>query len=334
MISLEYLDIDDCYELKCLPKGVGELTSLQRLDRFIVNSSVEKSFSTAATLNELRDLNDLGNCLRFENLDKVRNVELESNEANLKEKKRIRSLRLHWDPRARRHIEKDKLLLDNLRPHPNLKELVVHGYEGAMFSSWLSSLNNLVELDIDYCWNCQYLPPLDHLSSLKSLILQRFNVLEYMTDSFSLPCSTPRTSFFPSLKKLEIRECPKFKGWWWTTTKNQGSTAEQPCFPCLSKLEIRACPKLTSMPPFPSLDQDLTLIGTKKEEMAMTCANSLPATIEMQLSVNGGKQHLLSSGSSEWETCPELSWLGNPLAFFQNQCQWIHLAVSWMCFEQ
>ncbi|XP_007021016.2 PREDICTED: putative disease resistance protein RGA4 [Theobroma cacao] len=262
LISLEYLDIDDCYELKCLPKGVGELTSLQRLDRFIVNSSVEKSFSTAATLNELRDLNDLGNCLRFENLDKVRNVELESNEANLKEKKRIRSLRLHWDPRARRHIEKDKLLLDNLRPHPNLKELVVHGYEGAMFSSWLSSLNNLVELDIDYCWNCQYLPPLDHLSSLKSLILQRFNVLEYMTDSFSLPCSTPRTSFFPSLKKLEIRECPKFKGWWWTTTKNQGSTAEQPCFPCLSKLEIRACPKLTSMPPFPSLDQDLTLIGT------------------------------------------------------------------------
>ncbi|WRX29075.1 hypothetical protein QQP08_021562, partial [Theobroma cacao] len=127
LISLEYLDIDDCYELKCLPKGVGELTSLQRLDRFIVNSSVEKSFSTAATLNELRDLNDLGNCLRFENLDKVRNVELESNEANLKEKKRIRSLRLHWDPRARRHIEKDKLLLDNLRPHPNLKELVVHG---------------------------------------------------------------------------------------------------------------------------------------------------------------------------------------------------------------
>ncbi|WRX29044.1 NB-ARC - like 10, partial [Theobroma cacao] len=126
LISLEYLDIDDCYELKCLPKGVGELTSLQRLDRFIVNSSVEKSFSTAATLNELRDLNDLGNCLRFENLDKVRNVELESNEANLKEKKRIRSLRLHWDPRARRHIEKDKLLLDNLRPHPNLKELVVH----------------------------------------------------------------------------------------------------------------------------------------------------------------------------------------------------------------
>ncbi|XP_021288703.1 putative disease resistance protein RGA3 [Herrania umbratica] len=254
LISLEYLNIDDCYELKCLPKGIGELTSLQRLDRFIVNSSVEKSFSTAATLNELRDLNDLGNCLRFENLDKVRDVELESNEANLKEKKRIQSLRLHWGPLARRRIEKDKLLLDNLRPHPNLKELVVHGYEGPSFSSWLSSLNNLVKLDIDYCWNCQYLPPLDHLPSLKSLILQRFNVLEYVTDSFLLPCSTPRT-YFPALKKLEIRECPTFKGWWWPT-------AERPCFPCLSKLEIRACPKLTYMPLFPSLDQDLTLIGT------------------------------------------------------------------------
>ncbi|WRX29262.1 zinc finger protein [Theobroma cacao] len=91
LISLEYLNIDQCNGLQCLPKGLGELTSLQTLSRFIVNS-----FSTAATLNELRDLDDLGNYLSIENLDDVKNVELESMEANLKTKKRLQSLKLDW----------------------------------------------------------------------------------------------------------------------------------------------------------------------------------------------------------------------------------------------
>ncbi|KAK6269753.1 hypothetical protein POUND7_006858 [Theobroma cacao] len=34
-------------------------------------------------------------------------------------------------------------------------------------------------------------------------------------------------------------------------------------------------------------------------------ANSLPAIFEMQLAVNGVNQHLLSSGSSDWENCLE-----------------------------
>ncbi|EOY12524.1 Leucine-rich repeat containing protein, putative [Theobroma cacao] len=179
LINLEYLNIDLCNNLKCLPKGLGELTSLQRLSRFIVNS-VEKNFSIAATLNELRDLNDLGKYLCIENINKVRNVELESMEAILKEKKRLQSLRLEWNCYARGDKEKDELLLDNLKPHQNLKGLMVYGYGGARFSTWLSSLSNLVELHIDRCRNCQHLPPLDHLSSLKSFTLQGFHVLKHL----------------------------------------------------------------------------------------------------------------------------------------------------------
>ncbi|WRX28638.1 NB-ARC - like 10 [Theobroma cacao] len=145
LISLEYLKIDDCHALKYLPKGLGELTSLQRLDRFIL-SSVEESFSTAATLNELRDLNDLGNSLTIEHLEKVRNVELESKEA-LKKKKRLHSLQLCWRPLNWRRTssservgnEKDESLLNNLEPHLNLKGLKLSDYGGARTPATLGS---------------------------------------------------------------------------------------------------------------------------------------------------------------------------------------------------
>ncbi|KAK6269752.1 hypothetical protein POUND7_006857 [Theobroma cacao] len=266
LISLEYLNIDNCQALKYLSKGLRELTSLQRLGRFIVNS-VEESFSAAATLNELRDLNDLRNSLTIEHLEKVKNVEFESKEANLKKKKRLQSLKLywrsslHWSPSSPATVasEKDESLLNNLEPHPNLKELMVSYYGGVRFSSWLSSLTNLVDLQIAHLRNCQRLPPLDHLSSLRCLVLVELNALEYVAESFPLPCSRSGKPFFPSLKTLCIQRCSNLKGWWRTKNENQGSIAELLCFPCLSKLEIMGCPDLTSMPLFPSLDQNLTL---------------------------------------------------------------------------
>ncbi|XP_021288424.1 disease resistance protein RGA2-like [Herrania umbratica] len=341
LISLEYLNISRCGGLNCLPKGLGELTSLQGLDRFIVNS-VEDNFSIAATLNELRDLNGLGKCLRIEHLDNVRNVELESQEANLKKKKRLQSLQLYWKPffwsspssPARVASEKDELLLNILEPHPNLKELKVFDFGGARFSSWLSSLTNLVELEIYNFWNCQHLPPLDHLSSLKSLslnfsnvlknlppldhlssleflTLERFNVLEHVADSFPLPCSTQRTSFFPSLKKLEIKHCPNLKGWWRTRKENQGPTADLPCFPCLSELEISNSPNLTSMPLFPSLDQKLTLIDTSVRPLQQTLKLKMKmteASVTSEASSSSSSSSLPSSSSSSPSGSPSHSY--------------------------
>ncbi|XP_017979683.1 PREDICTED: disease resistance protein RGA2-like [Theobroma cacao] len=322
LISLEYLNINSCNRLKYLPKGLGELTSLQRLDRFVVNC-VEDNLSTAATLNELSNL-DLGNSFKIEHLEKVRNVELECKEANLKKKKRLQSLHLSWESFSPTTVasEKDESLLNILEPHPNLKGLELSGYGGARFSSWLSSLTNLVKLNIYRFWNCRDLPPLDHFSSLKSLFLygsnalkhlppldhlsslgslslSRLDALEYVADSFSLPCSTSREPFFPSLKKLLIHDCPNLKGWWKTKNENQRSIAELPCFPCLSELDILRCPNLASMPLFPSLDQDLMLHDTSirplQQTLKMMKMTEASMTLEEASSSSGSACHSYSS---------------------------------------
>ncbi|XP_007020985.2 PREDICTED: putative disease resistance protein RGA3 [Theobroma cacao] len=332
LISLEYLNIDNCQALKYLSKGLRELTSLQRLGRFIVNS-VEESFSAAATLNELRDLNDLRNSLTIEHLEKVKNVEFESKEANLKKKKRLQSLKLywrsplHWSPSSLASVEKDESLLNNLEPHPNLKELMVSSYGGARFSSWLSSLTNLVDLQIAHLRNCQRLPPLDHFSSLKSLtlyfsnalkrlppldhlsslkclVLVELNALEYVAESFPLHRSRSGKPFFPSLKTLCIRRCSNLKGWWRTKNENQGSIAELLCFPCLSMLEIMGCPDLTSMPLFPSLDQNLTLADASIRPLQQT----------LKMTMTEANMTLEEASSSSMSTCHSYSSATFPLS--------------------
>lgn len=81
----------------------------------------------------------------------------------------------------------------------------------------------------------------------------------YRDNEFTLS-TTLIIPLFPSLRILEIRECPNLKGRWGkktdidekddivgSVTKNQN----QPFFSCLSDLTIQNCSKLTSSPLFP-----------------------------------------------------------------------------------
>ncbi|EOY12526.1 Leucine-rich repeat containing-like protein [Theobroma cacao] len=165
-----------------------------------------------ATLNELRDLNDLENHLGIENLDMVRNVELESMEAILREKKRLQSLRLQWGPNIRGDNKKNELLLDNLEPHPNLKELTVFGYEGPSFSECpelqylpegTHQLTSLQELCVKNCPNLRALPDwVLNLTSLETLKIQSCSELH------CLPEGTHRLT---SLQELHVEDCLNLK---------------------------------------------------------------------------------------------------------------------------
>ncbi|KAF2293052.1 hypothetical protein GH714_035749 [Hevea brasiliensis] len=274
--------------------GLGRLTSLQSLPTFIVGTNQRRRCST---LNELNSLNQLRGDISIKGLRHVKSIALESNKVNLKEKKHLRSLNFDWQGMRDSHFrslilaedrdsEDIELLLDNLQPHPNLKELWVGYYEGVKISNWLSSIANIVKIDIEWCPKCEHLPRLEHLPSLEYLSLRSFHSLEYISDKKSFSSAASTTTFFPSLKILILRNCPNLKGWWRTWRDAE----LVPQFPCLSELTIFNCPKLSLMPTFPSLDKKLWLSNANKRPLHQTLnvtatASTLPSMSSFPSSV-------------------------------------------------
>nr|AAO37646.1 NBS-LRR resistance protein RGH2 [Manihot esculenta] len=249
LVNLRHLCCEGCYSLIHMPCGLGQLTSLQTLSLFVVAKG-HISSKDVEKINELNKLNNLGGRLEIINLGCVDN---EIVNVNLKEKPLLQSLKLRWEESWEdSNVDRDEMAFQNLQPHPNLKELSVIGYGGRRFPSWFSSLTNLVYL---FIWNCkryQHLQPMDQIPSLQYLQIWGVDDLEYME------IEGQPTSFFPSLKTLDLHGCPKLKGW---QKKRDDSTAlELLQFPCLSYFLCEECPNLTSIPQFPSLDDSLHLL--------------------------------------------------------------------------
>ncbi|PPD77027.1 hypothetical protein GOBAR_DD26034 [Gossypium barbadense] len=92
-------------------------------------------------------------------------------------------------------------------------------------------------------------------------------------------------SFFPSLKRLHLENCPNMKSWWRTTKPIDDDSNEDDttvmgtstmAFPCLSSLWIVNCP-LTLMPLYPSLDEDLMLSNTSSRSLKQTIKMNINA---------------------------------------------------------
>ncbi|XP_034704941.1 putative disease resistance protein RGA4 [Vitis riparia] len=214
MINLRHLEIDGCWELDYMPCRLGELTMLQTLPLFVIGKGDRKGIGR---LNELKCLNNLRGGLEIRNLQRVKGGALESKEANLKEKRYLQSLNLHWgwgrgedNPNG----EDCELVMEGLQPHPNLKELRMYGYTGVKFPGWMSSI----------------LPSLQHLD------LKFLNV-EYMLEN-----SSSSEPFLPSLKTLTLYGLRHFKEWY----RREIAGEQALSCPSLSQLQIRECDQLTT----------------------------------------------------------------------------------------
>ena len=288
LVSLKHLYNDGCDNLSHMPRGLGQMTSLQTLQLFIVSTS-----SHTGGLGELNELNNLRGTLEISHLERFKEVNSESIVVNLREMQHLEKLKLKWYHQDQVDNNEDEKLLEDLRPHQNLKYLEVHQYNGVKFSSWVSSLIYLVDLRIENCKRCRYLPSLYHLLFLKSLRLNTMNDLEYISDNNmnkEVPASstTLSTPFFPSLKSLEILSCPNLKGWWGRTGRHLVATTSAPTpdhqqnqshhslplFPLLSYLWIYNCPKMTSMPLFPNLEESLYLWNVSLKPLQETMSMS------------------------------------------------------------
>ncbi|KAH0981638.1 hypothetical protein GBA52_008815 [Prunus armeniaca] len=274
LINLRHLVLEGCYELARIPPGLGQMTCLRTLSMFVL-SEKKSMLRDSAGLSELGKLKDLRGKLEIRNLGYKKDMvsELNYDGAVLKEKRHLYSLILHWMGIERENSdaveeESDVIIksMEALQPHSSLKMLHVDEYPGARFASWFHSLTNIVNLGLYDCDRCQHLPPLDHLPFLKRLELWGLRNLEHISaedkvkdfagdEMMMMSAASPSTTFFPSLERLYLFECPNLKGWW------RNETASASSFPCLSSLNVRYCPNLTSMPLYPNLDR-LELVGS------------------------------------------------------------------------
>ncbi|XP_072963737.1 putative disease resistance RPP13-like protein 1 isoform X1 [Typha angustifolia] len=215
--------------------GIGRLTSLQILERFIVAVNGNNFLE----LKNLRELRELG----IENLKNVSRVE-DIFEANLKEKEHIQKLTLKWTEgynKCSRSPEVDEQVLDTVEPHSNLKKLIIEYYMGRRSPHWMSlqSLSKLVSIQLENCDGWEDLSPLGQLPYLESLQLYGMRSLKSVG---SAPDRGTEVCVFPSLKELRIENMLALEEFYGGATQ---------WLPCLKTLEVSNCPKLRVFPNLP-----------------------------------------------------------------------------------
>ncbi|XP_075645176.1 putative disease resistance protein RGA1 [Castanea sativa] len=321
LVGLRHLENSDCEHLSHMPDGLGQMTCLQTLSLFVVrDNQASSSRHISSGLDELNSLNSLRGELQISNLRCLEDVYSEPSAANLRAKQYLERLTLLWhandlDFCSDDDNDSDEKLLEGLQPHQNLKFLSVRGYGGVRFSSWLSLLTNLVDLSIHGCKRCRQLPRLSQLHSLERLSLHSMEVLEYISDG-DINEEVPTSSFFPSLKSIVIKYCHNLKGWWrsTSTTDHQQHPHHQslPSFHHLSVLNIKSCPNLTSLPPFPYLEESLFLYEASLKALQPTIAmtSSLPSSSSFLSSPFSKLKSLTLISIKDTEALPD-DWMSN-----------------------
>nr|TKR90101.1 hypothetical protein D5086_0000236650 [Populus alba] len=281
LVNLQVLKLNDCRKLKELPRDISKLISLRHLD---VGCSVDVDL---CGLDELRRLNELRGRLEIRVKGYERNSCISEFEgAKLIDKQYLQSLTVWWDRKLHSDSDIDLYdkMLQSLQPNWSLHELTVEGYGGMRFPSWVSDLSNLASICIEGCRRLNHIPPLHGIPSLEELSIWGLGDLEYIDSE--VVGGKGASTFFPSLKRLRIVWCRRLKGWWkrWSGDEmnddSDESTIEEGLimlsFPRLSFLSIFYCPNLTSMPLFPTLDEDLRLRSTSSMPVSSSSSFTRP----------------------------------------------------------
>ncbi|XP_024039266.1 disease resistance protein RGA2-like [Citrus clementina] len=251
---------DKTYSLKYMPIGISRLTSLRTLEKFVVGGGVDGG--STCRLESLKNLQLLREC-RVERLSNVSHVD-EAERLQLYNKKNLLRLRLWFggvvdgegEEGRRKNIEKDKQLLEALRPPLNLEELGIVSYQGNIFPKWLTLLTNLRNLFLSSCVNCEHLPPLGKLpleklklwklKSVKRVGNEFLGIEENSEDDPSSSSSSSSVIAFPKLKSLEIWDMEELEEWNYRITRKENISI----MPRLSFLKVVFCNKLKALPDY------------------------------------------------------------------------------------
>ncbi|KAL0929121.1 hypothetical protein M5K25_001063 [Dendrobium thyrsiflorum] len=203
-----------------MPCGISKLTCLQTLKYVVV---MEDGSHKCGGLGEIEDLDNLTGSCCIQLIDDAYDFE-DFKKANINRKKHIWRLCIDWHGmsdyfegsfdvhisfKAMARVEKqsfelEKMKLDALRPHNNLKELEINGYPGIQFPLWLSdpSYSKLQDITLQGCdeWDGsdsvldRDLPCLRSISIIDCGKLKNIKIVQSS-----------------SLKRLLIKQCPEIK---------------------------------------------------------------------------------------------------------------------------
>ncbi|XP_050258844.1 putative disease resistance protein RGA1 [Quercus robur] len=263
LINLRHIYIDD--EIERAVKYIGQLTCLQTYPCFTVGQHA------GHRIEELGPLNQLRGQLYIRSLEHVRDKK-EARGANLVEKDKIYMLRFCWSKEREGNGYNDEEVLEGLQPHQYLKSLTIQNYKGKKFPSWMltssiardgfSLFDNLIEIILSGCSECEVLPTLGLLPCLKVLEISDMDNLRCIDTKFysNFNDGSCKNVLFPALKRLILWRVPNLVEWKDATE----STETGMVFPCLEELIIKLCYQLETAPcHFPSL---------KKLNIFQTCS--------------------------------------------------------------
>lgn len=111
----------------------------------------------------------------------------DASKANLVGKQYLDDLWLEWNEDSGVEQNGSKIVLNNLKPHSNLKRLTIERYGDLRFPDWLGSpaiLINVVSLHLWSCWNVSAFPPFGQLPSLKHLYISEVEKVESVGAEF------------------------------------------------------------------------------------------------------------------------------------------------------
>ncbi|GLT30405.1 hypothetical protein SLA2020_052060 [Shorea laevis] len=306
LVNLFHLDITDTGSLKELPSGMGRLTNLLILPKFIIGKD------GGLKLGELKNLKHLQGKLLILDLHNVLNFQ-DASEANLYEIEGLDELVLQWtdDFHTSPNVSNEDKVLSQLKPHYNLRRLTIEFFGGLKFPSWISdsSLSKLEYLKLRRCQNVTSLPSLGQLPLLKELIIEgmpKFNG----DNSFS--------GSFPSLVKLVLANCPRLIG-------------KLPShLPSLESLVIKKCPQLNysplSLPSLGVLEITDCNEAILMSMMNVTCLTSLKISGFLKLAClpKSITQFLTAVEIVDIAECDRLTCLWKDEASLANlKCLWI-----------